>query len=131
MNIEEYGRWNSFFVPVPAREGETQTLYLERVRDLLRSFHQEYGRYKHQIPLEGHRLESLMEEGNFCEFHLDGIPYCDVKYFVLSPEERNLTPGIRICSHGDNKFEREPRMNFLREKWSEFDPPSELSAESI
>ena len=121
MEIEDKN-WNSFHIPIPFREGESDEAYIERVRGCLDTFYRKYtqnrGLIENRNPL---RNTLLNVERNFCEMFLNGIDYCDVKFFVNSPEDNYGREGIDVLSHSDRREWREPMIDFVRERWKEFE----------
>jgi len=127
MELNEIN-WNHFLVSVPVNLGEKDGDYLKRVQNILVSFYEKNTSMSEQHrkllshhPLKDIRLEALTEEMNFCDMHLAGVDYCDVKYAVNAPESFCSRKGIDIWSHGDRPEWRKPMLDFLRQKWKEFD----------
>ncbi len=126
MKIEELNGWNKFYIPIPANNEEEDTAYLTRVRECLKTFYEKYSslspKSREAIRLfEDRNLESLTEEGNFCEMYLAGIPYCDVKFAVGTPHDNYGRIGIDVWSHSDEPRRRKPMVDFLKEKWRKFE----------
>jgi hypothetical protein len=125
MEIREMS-WNFFHVPIEPRCEEDEQDYLKRVGDCLSSFyegHTSLDECDRDLcnPFIGKSLESLKLEHNFCSMNLEGINYCDVKFFVGTPSDNYGRVGIDILSHGDDKERRRPMVDHLREKWGQFD----------
>ncbi len=139
MKIKEFGKdyWNMFLVPFPAKEGETEHAYLLRAEKLIKAFYRKYtnqdrdsqnnsGPFRTDMGQpRNYKLESLTEEWNFCYFHLKGIPWCDVKFNINTPGEFHDPDrlGVHVHSHRDRPEERKPQVDFLRQKWKEFNYP--------
>ena len=120
--------WNHFFISIPANDGEKDDAYLKRAQVILTSFYEnntsiskQNRKLLYRHPIKDIRLEALTEEMNFCDMHLAGIDYCDVKYAVNTPEGFCSRKGIDIWSHSDRPEWRKPMLDFLRQKWKEFD----------
>jgi len=118
--------WNHFFISVPAMRGEKDEDYLKRTQSILASFYEKNTSTSIDIrkisrhPVRDIRLEALTEEMNFCDMHLADVNYCDVKYAVNAPESCCSRNGIDIWSHSDRPEWRKPMLDFLRQKWKEF-----------
>jgi len=141
MEIKEFGGdyWNTFLVPIPAKEEETGRNYLLRVEKLIKAFYRKYtehdrwrrsnsGPFRQDMGRpRNYRLESLTEEWNFCYFALKGITWCDVKFHVNTPGEFSNPErmGLHVHSHRDNPEKRKPMVDFLRQKWKEFNYASD------
>ena len=91
MEIEEFD-WNKFNILIASKGGELDRDYLAIVSGCLETFFQKYSKFQDPInsdmnPFRISNLESLTTEHNFCSMYLDGIPYCDVKFAVGTPND--------------------------------------------
>lgn len=123
MEIKLYNSWNQFFIPIPKKPEEREEEYLNRVKQCLDEFYAKNTSLpeslkESQNPHSG-SLESLMTEHNFADMRLEGIDYCDVKYFVNSGEAGE-EEGILVSSHRDVEKYRTPMLDFLKDKWRNF-----------
>jgi hypothetical protein len=124
MQVEKRD-WNRYYIPIEKKDKENEDSYLQRVHNGLVAFFNKYTRLPERCRKEiiGYwgNPKNLEEENNFCEMNLEGIVFCDVKFFVYSRESPSLKPGIDICCHRDDQKRREPMINFVVQKWKEFD----------
>src|SRR3989344_6016139 len=107
MQIIE-GKWNRFRIPFKQEDNESEEDYLTRVKNLLIEFYNTHTRYDGNgrellNPLNHIELASLKEEGNFCYMGLEGIAYCNVKYFVGTREDNYGNIGIDVLSHAHSR----------------------------
>jgi len=126
MEIFEWSAWNRFRVPIVQKPQESDMDYLARVKGCLVAFYEKHTstsqeNRKYFDPFRDCSLESLATEHNFCYMHLEGIHYCDVKFFVDVESKTTMGAGIDILCHGDNPERRKPMIDFVRKKWKEFD----------
>ncbi len=129
MRIEECDNplnWNMFLIPISMNEGESELEYLTKIRDCINDFFLEYTLLPDNHHSRGRRFtqddpEGLPNEHNFSSMCLHRYMAIDVKYRALVPSKGWNMQGIRIYSHSDMRDYYEPMLDFLKEKWKEFD----------
>ena len=95
---------------------ETKEQYFCRVKDLLTEFWKKNTRYPEDNPIEKWALEKYEVEHNFVGMSLE--IYCDVKYFIQPGGLGDKPAGILCTAHRIE--DRRPMVNFLKNKWTEF-----------
>lgn len=115
-------KWNAFYVPIPRKKREGKRKYIKRVRNCLIAFCKKNTRREDQRISDYLRkasIESLLSEKNFGNMWLEGMPNMDVKYNVNVAGEFSWGPeGVFVWAH--NIEDRKPMMEYLRQKWKEF-----------
>jgi hypothetical protein len=124
MEIKKDAEWNVFHIPIEPHENETEEAFMERVYKCLMEFYEEHTQRPKSIRAQVARYwgdpPSFKVPHNFCDMDLDGIPFCDVKYFVVfSPSDS--WSGIKAYSHRDDRDRHEPMIKFVMGKWEDFD----------
>ncbi|MCP3682851.1 MAG: hypothetical protein GY861_09195 [bacterium] len=127
MRIQDLDMWSRFYVPVPYEDEETEEQFLEKTKACLEEFFTTYTgltdeQRKYRDPFAGCTLESLkgvIGSWNFLDFDLKEINKCNVDFYVGTPQDNYGQIGIDILTVADP--EKRPMVDFLREKWTEFE----------